>query len=1724
MADQPKLYELMTRAETRRDHIREHVMDGIQRSFVVENDKYRLEVEKFEPKPVTYAPSEQKRALLEGKTLTEPLRGTMILTDKATGKVIDRATKTLVHIPYFTERHTFITGGNDYAISNQMRIKPGVFTRERDNGQLEASFNLAKGKNFRLSMDPAKGVFNMEYATSKLPLYPILIALGLPESRIRTMWGAEVTELNKKASLGKEDKVVRALYDRIVSAYKRSPGATKDEMLIAIKASYDSTVLDPQVTQMTLGIQMTSVNPEGLLRASQKLLHVYNGKEETDDRDSTAFKTLHTAETFMQERIEKDAMRDVKRKVGTKLRRSGDTPTISGIMPHAPFSKSLHSFITSSALAATPMQINPMEIIDSSVKVTSLGEGGISSMLAVPDEARDVHYSHLGMLDPVRTPESGKAGVDIRAALHTKRDAQGNMYAPMKNVKTGATEFLRAEQIVSKTIAFPGQDMRGGKKISAMKNGKVQSVNVKDVDYVIPSASAMYSPTTNLVPFLNSAQGNRNIMGAKFQTQALPLKEREQPFVQVMDWTGKGSVEAQMGRLTIPTAPISGTIEKIDQDFVYIRRDKVKTASEATTLTAVIIKGNPKFVLNNPQADRFYKEIKTYLEDKGFSVEMNDGKAYTAPDQADLWIGHSRGVDRLRFATGMTKTLMFGSGEKGAINHPQDGVSTLDDSAYTPDTYPTPNQYHFAFTEEMKRAIDRVAQMKKTASSEMVGQYTLSTLNDDEVTRRYDVHRDGKNVAYAVTKQEGPGAVLLDGVYVSPEHRGAGLFNTLMDKAEGDNAGSTIRLVPRPYKDGATPVETLVEMYGNRGYAPTGDRNVMAKTAAKKTDDDDDLVRVPRSDHFPLMSKTYVHDDITVKAGDRVTAGQSLGDNNYTKDGSLALGKNMLVAYMPYYGYNSNDAVVISEGAAKKLTSLHMYKESITLDTATSVNKLKHQVNFGAKYDKAQYANLDDTGVIKKGAKVHHGDLLIAGLQKTAPSAKAQMLGNLHKSLVKPVRDAGVTWDHEYEGEIIDVAMTSKQIMVTVKTEEPIQVGDKLAGRAGNKGVVSKIVPDSQMVKDEQGRPIDILMTSAGIISRINPSQILETSLGKVVEKTGKPILVEQFADHDNVEWVKKLMKDNGVKDKERVYDPVSGKHIDGIHVGRQFTMKMFKSTDTNYAARGIGPGYDANLQPSKGGEEGAKSIAKMEFNALLAHNARNILQESAAVKGQRNDEYWRRVQLGLPAQAPTSNFAYDKFGHMLTGAGINVKKNGTQMTLAPLTDKDIDAMAPRSIKNSLLVKPHVIKGVQQIAPERGGLFDPVITGGLDGNKYSKIELFEPVVNPIFEDPARYLLGMSAKDFVKLRNEKGAGEIKTRLNKIDLPTYERELSQQVNRLNGTALNTAVKQLKYVKALRKQGIKAGDAYVLTKVPVTPPIVRPITPNADGTTLVADANYLYRDLMLANDAVGSIPKELQFPDEMVKQRQYMHDAVGALFGTNEPVSPQNQGRGVKGHLVQITGSGSPKTGYFHSKLMRRRQDLSARGTIAPDHTLELDQVGLPEGMAWKMYEPFIVKGLVRNGYSAVDARKSVKDKTQGARRELDKEIQQRPILINRAPTLHRFNMIAANPVLVPGKTIRLNPFAESGMNADYDGDAVQLHVPVADAAVREAQGMTLSNLIFGDKSRDTLMVFPAHEALIGAYMATSGQAKGKERTFKNRDEAMAAYKRGEIQLTTPVKITG
>ena len=1450
-----KVRPLFVTPEQRQKLLREKTLEGVKSLFPIIGTHHTIEAEDFSVKERPMSFSDHKKALFKGGSIYEPIKANLVVKDKQ-GKVVSRKKgHTVMHLPRVTHHNTFVVGGNEYALKHQLRTRPGVYTRKRGSDELESSFNLARGANFRVSMNTKKGGLQMEYGSSKIPMYPILREMGLQDKDISKYWGKELTSRNRDmyGSKSKITSAVDKLYTKVVPKSEQGKHTDRSGKAQAILRAYDNTELDPETTKATLRKSFSRVTPEALLTASKKLLKVYRGEEQEDQRDSLEFQKVMGPEDIFKERLQLKA-REIQWKVRNKLDLSPSV-NISKVMPTTTTSNELKKFLSSAQLASLPSQINPVEIMDSALSVTRLGEGGISSDRAVPASARKLHSSMLGVIDAFRTPESGNMGIDQRFTLGARRDDAGNLYATLKNAKTGKFETVAARDIARKVVAFPNQDIKTG-NVDAMVRGKVGKVKPKDVDYAINSVVDMNTVSTNLVPLLDSTQGNRVIMGAKMVGQAMPLLHRERPLVQ------------------------SGA---------FLDRD-----------------------------------------DNDSSVEN---------------------------AVGVNSTHAMKASMAGKVK--------------------------------------------------------------------------------SVTKDK----IVIEG------------------------------------KNGVTQE-----------------------------------VEVPNN--MPLASKTFLDGFAKVKVGDSVKKGQLLMDTNFTKDGTLALGRNLKVGYLAYHGLNSNDAVVMSRGATERMASINMHKYVIEDDRDTTISGNKHSANFPRVFNKDQYSKLDK-GVVKVGTRLKSGDPIATVLRKRTPSVENRILGKVHKSLRQEYSDASDVWDKSSEGEVVAVEREGKRTTVVVKSIEKLKMGDKVSNRYGGKGVISKIVEDEDMIQDESGKPLDILWSSLGVVSRINPSQVIETAAAKVAEKTGKPIAIPSFKKRNNVEWVRGLMKKHGVKDKETVYDPITGKKIPNIMVGPQYTYKLFKSSDTNYAARGLDGGYDLHDAPSKGGITGAKGTGTMEINALLAHDARDVLKENAILKGTRNTEYWRAFQLGRPLPPPKSSFAFDKFKGMLAGAGLRFKKKGNDMTLSPMTDKEVRDMSNGEIQNSRMVLAKNLKS------EPGGLFDIGKTGGVIGNKWTHIELPEPVVNPIFTDASRRLLGLTEAQLTTELANKGGDHIKKQLNSINIDSKLEELKAGIKTKKGSDKDNYYKQIKALSALKETGLQAGDAYTMKAFPVLPPKLRPVVPGARGDLLISDINHVYKDLILARDKLKEA-QDLGLPDkDVADMRKHVAEAAGAVIGTRPPVSSNLAAKQVKGIVNTITGT---KTGFFNGKVLSRRLDFTGRGTAAPDPSLGMDEVGLPEDMMWSMYSPFVIKNLVKRGHSAIRAKELTENRSSLAREELMVESKRRPVILNRAPSLHRFNMIAFNPKPVEGKTIQVNPFMEDGMNLDYDGDALQVHVPVTEGAVNDSKKMLLSNNVLGDRNKNTILAYPKQEAMAGLFKATQSKASPGTtvKKFKTTRDALAAYRRGEVKTSDTVEI--
>lgn len=941
---------------------------------------------------------------------------------------------------------------------------------------------------------------------------------------------------------------------------------------------------------------------------------------------------------------------------------------------------------------------------------------------------------------------------------------------------------------------------------------------------------------------------------------------------------------------------------------------------------------------------------------------------------------------------------------------------------------------------------------------------------------------------------------------------------------------------------------------------------------------DGQIRKIQLYNNFPLNdSKSVLNSTPIVQVGQAVKAGQPVADTNFTKNGTLALGKNLNVAYIPYKGYNFEDGVVISESAARELRSEHMHKPSVkVLEGDKTTKKAFETFNLGA-FTKEQLGKVNENGRVRVGQRVNPGDPLVLSSRMVDIQGG---IAKVRKSLSGQHNDASLRWDSEHAGEVVALHENKKgEITVHVRTIEPMQVGDKLTGRYGNKGIVTKVVPDEEMPRTANGRVVQVALNPSGVPGRMNVGQVLETALSKVAEKTGKPLVIDNFEfGVDQVERAKKMLKEHGLEDQEELIDPKTGQSLGKALVGKQHLLKLQHQVDKKVSVRSgmtlkgeTSETYDINLQPTSGGKQGGQSLGNLGINVLLAHGAKANIREIQTFKSQGPDsmapegrkfpsqhhEVWNAIQLGEPLPTPQPTFSFDKFTSMLKASGINVEKKGNKLQLSPLTDKEVLAMSSGELRKPSMLTHAKLGKDGMLKPYPGGLFDENITGGLGGKKWSHIKLAEPMPNPVYEGAIQKVLGLSASKFNAVvngeaaLNEKnevvplgkgatGGPAIASALARIDVNAELQKAKQQLQDAkapesiahggNVQQLDLALKKVKYLGLLAEKGMKADDAYVINNLPVLPPAMRTPSVLADGNVRWEDVNGLYKNFAENNGEYGKLAarKAEGIGDEALKEhRASAYDGLCALMGVGNTKAEKDVK--ARGYLHIISPQGSVKTGFFQKTLMSRRQDMSMRSTIVPEPEMGIDEVGLPVDKTVKLFRPFVVKKMVDLGIAQhpLEAQELLSDtkaamKNKGVRMALDKVLEDRPVLLKRDPALHLHSIQAFKVRPTVGSAIKIHPLLVSGYNADFDGDAMSAYVPMSDEAVEEARGMMPSKNLFNVATGRVAHV-PTLESALGLYRMSEVEGRGK-RKFGSEAEAIKAVQKGQTKINELVDIKG
>jgi DNA-directed RNA polymerase subunit beta' len=376
----------------------------------------------------------------------------------------------------------------------------------------------------------------------------------------------------------------------------------------------------------------------------------------------------------------------------------------------------------------------------------------------------------------------------------------------------------------------------------------------------------------------------------------------------------------------------------------------------------------------------------------------------------------------------------------------------------------------------------------------------------------------------------------------------------------------------------------------------------------------------------------------------------------------------------------------------------------------------------------------------------------------------------------------------------------------------------------------------------------------------------------------------------------------------------------------------------------------------------------------------------------------------------------------------------------------------------------------------------------------------------------------------KFRAGMGAEAIKELLRQVDVDKLSEELREKMK--VDPSLQKRIKfakRLKVLEAFRKSGNKP-EWMILDVIPVLPPELRPLVPLDGGRFATSDLNDLYRRVINRNNRLKKL-MELHAPDVIVRnEKRMLQEAVDALFDNGR------RGRVLRGTnnrpLKSLSDTLKGKQGRFRQNLLGKRVDYSGRSVIVVGPELKLHQCGLPKKMALELFKPFIYHKLEAAGHCTTikQAKELVEAQESIVWDILEDVIREHPVLLNRAPTLHRLGIQAFEPVLVEGKAIRIHPLVCTAFNADFDGDQMAVHIPLSPEAQVEASVLMLSSHNILSPANGYPLAVPTQDMVLGIYYMTKAKpkAKGEGRAFGSSDEVIMALEAGEVELLTPIRI--
>ncbi|MCE3037406.1 DNA-directed RNA polymerase subunit beta/beta' [Helicobacter sp. faydin-H20] len=1530
---------------------------------------------------------------------------------------------------------------------------------------------------------------------------------------------------------------------------------------------YDLTRVGRMKMNHKLGLDVpdyiTVLTQEDIIKSIKYLIKVKNGQGRIDDRDHLGNRRIRAIGELLANELHTGLVK-MQKAIKDKL----TTPNVNleTLMPldlinSKMITSTILEFFTGGQLSQFMDQTNPLSEVTHKRRLSALGEGGLVKE-RVGFEARDVHPTHYGRICPIETPEGQNIGLINTLSTFTRVNDLGFIEAPYKKVVNGRVTdevlYLTATQEDGHVIAPASTkiDENGNiveDLVDARVGGEITLSEKSKITLIDLSPRMLVGVAASLIPFLEHDDANRALMGSNMQRQAVPLLIPDAPIV----GTGIEGVIARDAWEAIK-ATRAGVVEKVDAKNIYILGEddngayidsyplqkNLRTNQNTSFTQRPIVKVGDQITANQIIADGPSMDTGELALGKNVRVAFMPWNGYNFEDAIVV----SERLIKEDYFTSVhiyekeieARELKHGVEEitRDIPNVREDDIMHLDNSGIVKiGTYvsggmilvgkvspkgevkstPEERLLRAIFGEKAGHVVNKSLYCPPSLEGTVVDVKILTKKGYEKDERTKSAYEQEKAV---LDIEHHDRLTMLD-----KEERLR--INTMLAK---EALGSQAVLEKKTYEKGdfipqdeiasisRFTLNTLIKSYPKAVQQKYNQikSNFLEQKKTLGEEHEEKLSILEKDDILPSgvvkRVKIYVATKRKLKVGDKMAG----------RHGNKGIVSNIVPAVdMPYTADGEPVDIVLNPLGVPSRMNIGQILE---VHLGLVGKRFGEQIADILEQQKTNFITDLKTKMLEIASVVSND----TAMQNLIENLSDEELLGYARDWSKGVKFAipvfeGITQEKFNKlFEMAKIAMDGKTDLYDGKT------GEKIRERV-NVGYMYML--KLHHLVDEK-----VHARSTGPYSLVTQQPVGGKALfgGQRFGEMEVWALEAYGAAHTLKEML--TVKSDDVKGRENAYKAITK----GEAVGESEIPETFYVLTKELQSLGL----DVNIFGDDVDEDGQpKPILIEEDNRPKDFNTfQLVLASPERIRSWSRGEVKKPETINYRTLKPERDglFCTKIFGPVrdyecLCGKykkprykGIVCEKCGVEVTSAKVRRSrmgHIELVTPVAhiwYVSSLPSRIGTLLGVKMKDLERVLYYEAYIVKE-PGEAFYDNEATKPVMKYDVLNEEQYQEISKRFEDRGFVAEMGGGVVKELLEELDLTELLRSLKEEIKNTNAESKKKIiVKRLKVVESFVNSGNRP-EWMMLTVLPVLPPDLRPLVALDGGKFAVSDVNDLYRRVINRNQRLKRL-LELDAPEIIVRnEKRMLQEAVDALFdnGRNANAVKGANKRPLKSLSEIIKG----KQGRFRQNLLGKRVDFSGRSVIVVGPNLRMDQCGLPKNMALELFKPHLLAKLEEKGHATTmkQARKMVELKTNEVWECLQEIVEGYPILLNRAPTLHKQSIQAFHPKLIDGKAIQLHPLVCSAFNADFDGDQMAVHVPLSEQAIAECKILMLSSMNILLPASGKAVAVPSQDMVLGLYYLSleKNHVDGEHKLFGNIDEIMIALDSGNLDINAKIR---